>query len=493
MRIDGGSSKLVLNMQRRFGLYVNARRALPSFGDGLKDAARKALHVMRTKGRTKTAALSGAMVDAKLYVHGDASGAINTIAAPYGNNVPLLTGLGNFGTKIYPRAFAASRYTEVEKPKYAEALIFTDYAITPQEPNYDDTTFSPQTLLPPLPLLLINGSQGTGYGWSSTVLPRNPTDVAQALVDVLAGKKPKRLAPWMGWNESSVEFIGYSGNGGSSWRFTGRVEIVDTSTVTVTELPPDTTLEDLVACLTEMEEAGLINDFEERSTSTISVVVKLKRGAAKDWSEADAIAFIKRPTSKVPVLVETKTENFVTISADGETVVPYKHDGETDPIERYLRDWAEWRFGWYERRFSLMLSDAVRELRLYRCIIACHDAGLPKLLGRLKSRDQLRSEIEIACRGHLAGAGPEETKEIIAHISSLATYKWIAEERTLVEQKARAADQDRAEYESLVASEPRRRAVFAEEAGVARAAAVEASAEIAKIRAAATAGKKKPK
>lgn len=479
------SSKLVLSMQRRFGLYVNARRALPAFGDGLKDAARKALHVMRNKARTKTQALSGAMVDQRLYVHGDASQAINTIVAPFGNNLPLLSGLGNFGTKLYPRAYAASRYTEVERPSYAD-LIYADYDIVPMESNYDDSNHSPVTLLPPIPLLLVNGSEGMGYGWSSTVLPRDPAAVAHAVADILAGKKPKRLVPWMGWSACRVEFVDYSANGGCTWRFTGRAEVIDTSTIALTEIPPDSTLEDLIVCLSEMEEADLINDFEDHSAKEVRVIVKLKRGVAKDWTEADAIAYVKRPGSKVPALVATKTENFVTISADGDSVTPYKHDPNaevTDPVERYLRDWVAWRFGWYKLRFELLLATTTKDIRLAKCVIACHDAGLPKKLAKLKSRDHLRKEIEAASEAFLAGASPEERKEIVSHISSLATYRWIAEERDLAEKRLDELKLKSEEYWALVADESKRRGVFMAEAAETLKVVDAANREIAKLRA----------
>ena len=110
------ASEHLLSSSREYGLYVNKTRHIPNFADGLKDAMRKALYVMKSKGRTKTAALSGAMTDALLYAHGDASGSVNSLAAPFGNNVPLLKALGNFGTRLGPDEFSAPRYTEEEKP-----------------------------------------------------------------------------------------------------------------------------------------------------------------------------------------------------------------------------------------------------------------------------------------------------------------------------------------------------------------------------------------
>ena len=185
------TSQFLLGTSREYSLYANRTRHFPSFADGIKDAMRKALYVMKSRGRMKTAALSGAMTEALLYVHGDASDSINSLAAPFGNNVPMLKALGNFGTRLGPDEFAAPRYTEVEKPSYASELIYTDFDIIPMEPNYDGSTEQPQALLPPVPFLLFNGMVGVGIGWATRVLPRKPEHVVDALIDVLEGREPK--------------------------------------------------------------------------------------------------------------------------------------------------------------------------------------------------------------------------------------------------------------------------------------------------------------
>lgn len=54
----------------------------------------------------------------------------------------------------------------------------------------------PEHFVPLLPVLLINGSQGIGTGWSTNVWPYHPLRVLEASLDLLHGRVPKELVPW---------------------------------------------------------------------------------------------------------------------------------------------------------------------------------------------------------------------------------------------------------------------------------------------------------
>jgi DNA gyrase/topoisomerase IV subunit A len=79
------SSEYILDISRDYSLYVCSSRAIPSIADGLKDAQRKAMWLLRNKNeKIKTISLSGELISSNLYLHGDASasGAISLLAAP---------------------------------------------------------------------------------------------------------------------------------------------------------------------------------------------------------------------------------------------------------------------------------------------------------------------------------------------------------------------------------------------------------------------------
>lgn len=444
------SSAVVLAASRSYGTYVNETRAIPQLGDGLKDAARKALHVMRGRGRIKTVALSGAMTEQKLYVHGDASDSINTLAAHFGNNVPLLTGLGLFGTKVDPITCGASRYTEVEKPPYADALVYLDYDVVPMRENYDSSVMHPATLLPPLPLLLVNGAEGVGIGWATNILPRDIADVCAAVHDVIAGRAPKRVFPKFPWAEGAkVEFLGYGDRGGCAWRLTGRAEVVDTSTVRVTELPPFFRHEKFKDFLNDLEEEGKINGYEDRSSSEIDVEVRFKRGSLKGWSEADVVKFLK--------LSETCTENFVVVSPGGDKILTYRSVEGSDPVAKYLEDWVAWRFSFYKLRYERLKRDASERSALLKLIAATARAGVPNQ----KHEDRAALEAKISAAGSAAGLSP--IKEHVSHVSAMPLYRWTKKLLDEVAAEASALEEHIAECSALIADEAKRRSKFAAE------------------------------
>ena len=102
-------STYVNDQRREYSLYVLQMRAIPHVADGLKAAARRVLWTARNGKHFKSATLAGATMP--IHPHAAPEGAINTLAAPYGNNIPLLKGEGAFGTLLRPTAYGASRYT----------------------------------------------------------------------------------------------------------------------------------------------------------------------------------------------------------------------------------------------------------------------------------------------------------------------------------------------------------------------------------------------
>ena len=133
------ASNYILDTSREYSVYVCENRAIPKVADGLKDGPRKALWLMRNKSeKIKTVSMSGEMISSGLYLHGDASasGAISMLAAPYCNNIPLIEGIGAFGTRVAPvEGIGAPRYTYVKKNKAADMLLYTCLLYTSPSPR----------------------------------------------------------------------------------------------------------------------------------------------------------------------------------------------------------------------------------------------------------------------------------------------------------------------------------------------------------------------
>jgi DNA topoisomerase-2 len=443
------ASDYILDIQRSYALYTNNGRYIPNATDGLKRAMRQAMEVMYShNGRFKTSALSGAMQERNLYPHGDASDSISSLAAPFINNVPLLRAHGTFGTKVNPTAFAAPRYTDVDKPPYINDLFYLDRDILPLKDNFDGSRKEPKTFLPIIPTLLVNGMVGIGTGWSCTILPRNINDICEAVIDVLNGKKPKRLLPDYSWAKTNCEFIEYNDKGNAKWLFIGEVEMPDTSSIRVTELPSGLSLEDFKSKLSTMEENGTIKDFIDNSSNEISVTIKLKRGQCKGWSNADAIDFLN--------LKKTRTENFVVVGFDGDTITPYAYDGKTDPIEQYIKDWVEWRFGWYTDRYNHLKKETTDELNYLRLLFECYARNLPMVLGDLKNKAELKGMIEAIGNEAKISFGDHH----VERICNRATYSWTRDNSLKVVEDIKEKEKELDEFNLLLNDEKKRRGVF---------------------------------
>jgi len=94
------SSEYIDNERKSYSLYLISDRAIPHIADGLKSSIRRILWMARDGKKVKSSALAGAC--ASIHPHAAPEGPINTIAAPYGNNIPLLKGYGAFGTLLKP-------------------------------------------------------------------------------------------------------------------------------------------------------------------------------------------------------------------------------------------------------------------------------------------------------------------------------------------------------------------------------------------------------
>jgi DNA gyrase/topoisomerase IV subunit A len=281
------TTDFIKDTSRDYSIYVCQSRGIPSVSDGLKDAQRKSLFVMKSQGeKIKTISLAGKLISENIYLHGDAAACdtISLMAAPYCNNIPLLSGIGAFGTRVGPSDWGAPRYTYVKKSTYTDALIYQDYDIIPLKENYDGSVMEPKHFLPLIPVVLLNGVSGIAVGWSTEIMPRSLEDLIDATLAAIDGKKKlPSLLPKYEYLKTNVRSLG-----DNQFEFTGKV-IIDGSSVIVTELPPDLSLEKFKARLNKMEDEEQIQTYIDRSTKEIHIEVRFKRGSINDWTETHAI------------------------------------------------------------------------------------------------------------------------------------------------------------------------------------------------------------
>lgn len=434
------STEYIKETSRDYSIYVCQSRGIPSICDGLKDAQRKGLFVIKPlTEKIKTVSLSGLLISSNLYLHGDtsASETLSMIAAPYCNNVPFLQGIGAFGTKVGPTDWGAPRYTYLKKSAVTESLIYPDYDIIPLKENYDGSVMEPCHFLPLIPLVLLNGISGIAVGWSTDILPHGIDDIITATLAAIDKKTLPALIPRYDFLDCSVKSLG-----DNRWEFTGKVRI-DGNTIWVEELPPDLSLEKFKARLNQLEEEDKIQTYIDRSTKTIKIEVKFKRGTIATWTAEQAIDFFK--------LRSRATERIVVLDWAGDNIKQY------ESAEQVVREFVEWRLGFYQKRYQKMLDDVIYQLNFTLSLKACWDGKLPAFLPLAKNKTEIQDQVTKLT------AGIELDTDQIARIVSLPSYRWAIDSYQEIQDTIAKLNKTLAEYQTILADPVKQRAIYRSE------------------------------
>ena len=435
------TTDFIKDTSREYSIYVCQSRGIPCVADGLKDAQRKALFVMKTKSeKIKTISLAGLLISENIYLHGDAAACdtISLMAAPYCNNVPLLSGIGAFGTRVGPSDWGAPRYTYVKKNSHTETLIYQDYDIIPLKENYDGSVMEPKHFLPLIPVVLLNGVSGIAVGWSTEILPRSFEDLIDATIAAIDDKKKlPALLPNYQYLKTSVRSIG-----DNQFEFTGKV-LIDGSSVIVTELPPDLSLEKFKARLNKMEDEEQIQTYIDRSTKDIHIEVRFKRGSINNWDEEKAIDFLK--------LRSKNTERIVVLDYDGANIKQF------DNAHALVRDFVAWRLGFYSIRYQKMINDATVQLNWNIALKACYDNNLPALLPKAKNKDEIIEKISAIT------AKISITDDQRDRIASLPSYRWAKDAYDEVVAKIAELKNTITDYQTILKDPAKLRAIYRQE------------------------------
>lgn len=167
-----------------YSMAVLLGRAIPSLYDGQKPVSRRVLTAMKWLGLNpeakymKAARVEGETMG-KLHPHSGAYGAMVTMASWWSNNNPLVDGHGNWGSPTDNPA--APRYTECKLTPFAWEVLLQDSQTWETKDNYDGSLQEPVLLNTKFPVVLVNGGEGIGVGYSTKIPPHNLRSLAKAL------------------------------------------------------------------------------------------------------------------------------------------------------------------------------------------------------------------------------------------------------------------------------------------------------------------------
>lgn len=175
------SYKDFVNLELIHFSVADCHRSIPNIVDGLKPGQRKIIFscfkrlpkgAQKLSQEIKVAQLSGYVAEHSAYHHGEISlqMTIVNMAQDFmgSNNVNLLEPVGQFGTRMLGgKDYASARYIYTNLEDYTRYLFpehdqpLLDYL------KEEGLSIEPNYYVPILPLVLVNGAEGIGTGWST--------------------------------------------------------------------------------------------------------------------------------------------------------------------------------------------------------------------------------------------------------------------------------------------------------------------------------------
>jgi len=429
------SSQYVNNERREYSLYVLQMRAIAAISDGLKAGGRRVLWTARNGQKFKSATLAGATMP--IHPHAAPEGAINTLAAPYGNNIPLLNGDGAFGTLLNPTAYGAARYTSVKVSKFTKDVIFRDIEIIPMGENYDGTLEEPKHFLPLVPIVLLNPSEGIAVGFASTILPRDLEDIINSQIAYLSNKKfEEMMTAFMPTDNIAVDWMETT-TGNVKWIFEGAFKKINASTIQITKLPYSVSHEKFTDNLMKLVDDGsFVVDFTDSSKDKFNIEVKFKRGAIDNTSKKEMLKKLN--------LINSVSENMNVLDFDGKYVL------STNYIE-VIGKFCDWRLKWYKDRYERLAELLHIDIQRYKDIITAIKRNVGGTAKKIGSKNELKDFLKEIGIIH------------IDYIAELPVYRFTEDEKNKVEDKLKAANIKMKEHKTLLSSEPERRKIYVKE------------------------------
>jgi DNA topoisomerase-2 len=248
---------------------ADLKRSIAHLADGLKPSQRKVMYACfhkNLRNEMKVAQLAAFVAEKSAYHHGEVSLAdtIVKLANDYtgSNNMNLLEPCGQFGTRLMGGKDASqTRYIFTRLTPEARKLFDPKDDAVLTYLDDDGRSIEPEFYIPTIPMILVNGSEGIGTGFSCYVPPFNPKDIRNNILNFLGGNPIKKMKPWFrGFKGKVLEQDDDSWVTQGVWSSIGR-------TVKVTELPPGRWTQDYKEHLDILVEKKIISGFTNNSTT----------------------------------------------------------------------------------------------------------------------------------------------------------------------------------------------------------------------------------
>lgn len=358
-------------INRELILFSNMdnERSIPSAVDGLKPGQRKVIFTCLKRNlikELKVAQLAGSVAELSSYHHGEQSlmSTIINLAQNFvgSNNMNLLLPIGQFGTRLHGGKDAASPRYIFTALSSMTRLVFNPKDDSLLEPNFDDNQkIEPVWYCPIVPMVLVNGAEGIGTGWSTKLPNYDVREVVANLKRMLCDEDPVYMMPRYKNFKGTIEEISEG-----KYLCSGEISIVDDQTVEITELPIRTWTQYFKEEVLEVMLHGnektppCITDYREYHTdATVKFVVKM---TPEKLAQAEENGLHK--VFKLQSIISTTS------------MVLFDHLGcikKYSSVEEILREFYDLRLEFYKKRKAylegMLESEALKLDNIARFIL----------------------------------------------------------------------------------------------------------------------------
>jgi len=327
-----------------FAVY-NLYRMVASYVDGLKPSQRKIIHTVQQNNiqkPIKVSQLASKTSEFTQYLHGEVNlqdVIVHMVQDFTGtNNMNVLYPESSFGNRCFPQA-AAARYIFTRKSECFDKVYHKEDTPLLVQQTFEGDIIEPRYFIPILPMILVNGSDGIGSGWSQKILPRNSKDIKKEIDRYINNKPLRQIKPWFKGFKGKVEHIE-----NSTWELRGVLEQKNLTSFEITEIPPKVSLDRFTANLIKLEDSGEIvsfTDYSDPGTNDFRFKIKTKRDFTKTRTTEQIM--------KKFHLIKRVTENF-TCMDEFNKVREFKNELEI------LRAFVDIRLTYYEHRKSFNIK-----------------------------------------------------------------------------------------------------------------------------------------
>jgi len=279
---------------------ADLERSIPNIMDGFKPSQRKVFYGCVKKGLytdTKVAQLSGYISEHTSYHHGEVSlqGTIINMAQDFvgSNNINLLMPSGQFGTKILGGKDSASPRYIFTRLNPITKILFNEHDSKLLDYLDDDgQSIEPKFYVPIIPMLLVNGSEGIGTGYSTNIPCYNPDNIIanlKILIDTDGKGEQHEMIPWYRGFKGTIEKE-------SEFKYitTGVYSIINPTTIEITELPIGKWTQTYKEFLESLIEANDIIDYKNNSDDTkVSFKIIMQKIVIDSLSKEETIKKLK--------------------------------------------------------------------------------------------------------------------------------------------------------------------------------------------------------